>query len=373
MKKLIHGIFLLINIIAILCVFVTLAGSTVSPEKFILPAFFALFFPFTIIANILFILFWLILKRWYFLFSLIALIFTFTQIKTVFPLHTSKNEVTEEGSFSLMSYNTWMLGGFQKHTKNETNPVIEYILNADADIVCLQEFYVSTNNKYVTNEDIAQVFKKYPYKHIFYKKEGSYRKLGIATFSKYPIINRQAIDYESQQNASIYSDIVIKKDTIRFINCHLESNKLTEKDKAMPLELRKNFDAENISNITLHLSRKLGAAYKTRAKQAEAVNEVVKSSPYPVIVCGDFNDVPLSYAYTKVKGDLKDTFSELGAGFGNTFNERFYKFRIDYIFHDEGITPLDFKIDKVDYSDHYPLLSRMKTIRNSSLLLPSVL
>lgn len=359
MKKLIHGIFLILNFIVIFCAIMTYLGSSISPEKFLLPAYFALIYPFIIFLNLAFVIFWLILKKWYLLFSLLLIIFSIPQIKTIMPLH-AQNDKQEEDGFTIMSYNTAMLGGYQKHTANNPNKVVQHILDTDPDIVCIQEFSVS-NDKFITHEDIFKIFKKYPYKHIYYKSKKSYRQAGNATFSKYPMINRQTIEYTSKFNSAILSDIVIGKDTIRVINCHLESNKLTEKDKAMPMELRKKFDAENLSSVTLHLSRKLGTAYRTRAEQADTVHELIEKSPYKIIVCGDFNDVPLSYAYTKVKGELQDTFVELGFGLGNTFNERFYKFRIDYILCDKNMTPLEFTIDKVPYSDHYPIHCRLTT------------
>ena len=156
---------------------------------------------------------------------------------------------------------------------------------------------------------------------------------------------------------SIYSDIKINGRIIRVVNNHLESNRITENDKEMPLKLKDNFDAENLTGMTLHLSKKLGAAYKLRAAQADIVAKSIAESPYKVLVCGDFNDVPASYAYTKVKGNLKDAFSEIGNGFGWTFNPRFYGFRIDYVFYDStAFRPVKFYSDKVNYSDHYPVL-----------------
>ncbi|WP_163631540.1 endonuclease/exonuclease/phosphatase family protein [Paludibacter sp. 221] len=337
-----------------------------SPEKILIPSYLELVLPVFVVANVLFVVFWLVFKKWYFLFSLVFLVLSYSSLKILFPVNINvKKKEVSENAFTMLSYNTWVLGRMKKHTAESPNQVVQYVLDCDADVICLQEFVVSENDDYLTHRDITSMLKKkYPYQHIYYKDQNKRRSLGIATFSKYPIINKQAIDYTSRQNSAIFSDIVVKKDTLRFINCHLESNRLTEKDKAMPLELRKNFDTESLSNVAIQLSRKLGVAYKTRAVQADIVAEVVSNSPYKTVVCGDFNDVPLSYAYTKVRGEQIDVFEELGFGFGSTFTESLYKFRIDYVFCNKNIIPLKFKIDKVKYSDHYPLLCTLEINNN---------
>lgn len=334
-------------------------GSSLSPEKFAIPAYFALVFPIILFFNIGFVILWLIFRKWYFLFSLALLVLAYPKIKIAFPINI-KTEVKEvsANTFSIMTYNTMYLGRQRKHTEKSPNKVIQHILDNDADIVCLQEFIVAANG--LTEENVTKALKKYPYKHIYYKNKGKSQKSGVATFSKYPIIKKENLDIPSRVNSAVFSDIVIGKDTIRLINCHLESNKLTEKDKSMPSNLRKNFDVESFSNVTLHLSRKLGTAYKTRAKQADVIAGCVKKSPYKVMVCGDFNDVPLSYAYTKIRGNLQDAFETMGFGVGTTFHENFYNFRIDYILYDQNFIPLQFEREKVDYSDHYPLTCTLK-------------
>jgi len=347
-----------VNVLAALIMIITLTGTVLSPEKFLLPAYFTLVFPLIIVLNIGFVVFWILARKWYFLLSLSMLLFSATQINDTFPIHFGKTETDlSKNTIHILSYNTMGSGKLVKHTKRKPNKVIQYILDSNADIVCLQEFAVSKNKEHLTQVDINRIFNKYPYKHIQYNYNIDSRHSGVATFSKFPIINKQKVDYESGFNGSIYSDIVIDGKIIRLVNNHLESNKITEKEKGMPFQLKDDFDAEKLSGITLHFSRKLGEAYKLRAHQTDAVARVISQSPYKVIVCGDFNDVPASYAYTKIKGKLKDAFSETGNGFGFTFIEKYYHFRIDYVLYDStAFSPSKFKIDKVNYSDHFPVL-----------------
>ena len=350
------------NIIAIIFMLMTLLGSVLSPEVLVFPAYFALIYPLTILINICFVIFWLLARKWLFLLSLSMLLLSSNEIRNTFPVNFGDTDtISSTNSIKILTYNTLMSGRLIKHTKKKPNLVMKYILDSDADIVCLQEFTVSDKEKFLTLPDIMRIFSKYPYKHIQYRLNENSNHHGIATFSKYPIINKQDINYPSNFNLSIYSDILINGKTIRLINNHLESNKITDNDKVMPYSLKEKFNAENLTGITRHFSRKLSLAYKLRAFQADAVAKVIAQSPYKVIVCGDFNDVPSSYAYTKVKGNLKDAFAETGTGLGLTFNQKYYHFRIDYVFYDSSeFTPVLYKTDKVKYSDHYPVFCQLK-------------
>ncbi|MDP4238067.1 MAG: endonuclease/exonuclease/phosphatase family protein [Bacteroidota bacterium] len=362
-KTIVKWVLMASNIVAALFMIMTLFGSVFSPAKFVIPAYFALAFPFIIAVNIAFAVFWLLARKWFFLVSLSVLLLSSTQISNTCPVHFRKTETPPTNNpIRLLTYNTKVCGELKKYTRRNPNKVIQYILDTDADIVCLQEFTVSSNKEYLTQADIFRIFKKYPYKHIQYKQNinNNWQLSGVATFSKYPITNRQLIHYPSNYNVSIFSDININGKIIRLVNNHLESNRLTEHDKNMPLTLKDNFDTKKLTGITLHFSHKLAVAYRLRALQADSVAKVIASSPYKVIVCGDFNDVPTSYAYTTVKGNLKDTFAETGLGLGWTFNDRYYHFRIDYVFYDPvAFTPIQYKADKVKYSDHYPILCKL--------------
>lgn len=347
------------NIVVVLCLLVLLLGSVVSPVKILFPAYFALISPVILILNVAFVVFWMLARKWAFMFSLSVLLLSASQVKEIFPVNFGVVSPSDDSlkSVHILSYNMMMSGKLEKHTRQKPNKVIQYILDADADIVCLQEFMVSKRSEYLTKADMLRIFRKYPYKHICYVKSRTFKQNGIATMSKFPILNKQRINFRSKSNISIFSDININGTIIRVVNNHLESNRITENDKGMSFRLKDNFDAENLKDVTLHFSRKLGVAYRLRASQADMVSQSITESPYKVLVCGDFNDVPTSYAYTRVKGNLKDAFSETGTGFGWTFPQHYYGFRIDYVLYDStAFKPLKLYMDKVTYSDHYPVL-----------------
>ncbi|MEA4935700.1 MAG: endonuclease/exonuclease/phosphatase family protein [Paludibacter sp.] len=362
-KGLVKIIMFTANLIAVFLMFVSLFTSRVSPDKILLPAYSTLILPLTIALNVGFIFFWLFFRKWFFLISLVTLLISYNVVRNTFPMNfdNASDVVNNKESISLLTYNSHMNCVMAKHTKDKPNPVIQYMLDKDPDILCIQEFSsITKDERYLTDADLMEIFKKYAYKHVYYKVNGYWSKSGIATFSKYPIIYKSTVNFKSNFNSSILSDINVRGKTVRLFNCHLESNNLTENDKNMAIQLKDNLDTENIKGTTLHLSRKLGAAYKVRARQADSISKLVSLSPYPVMVVGDFNDLPSSYAYTKIRGDFKDAFVEKGFGLGWTYSESIFKFRIDHILYDEKIELVDFKLDnKVRYSDHYPLYCKI--------------
>lgn len=361
-KNIVKLLLLFLNILVVGMMIVALIASRVSPEKLLLPAFTTLILPLIIALNLFFVIFWILFKKWFFLISLLILLFSYNTCRVVFPVNFNLNDKPAlEKSFTLMTYNTHANDMMLKHTKDRPNRPLQYILDMDPDIVCIQEYSISDDEIHLTEADLKKMFSHYPYQHIQFKVETGWSSFGVATFSKFPIVNKQMIDFESNQNLSIFSDIVVYGDTFRLYNCHLETNKITESDRIMASRLRHELDANKLKDATLHFSKKLGAAYRIRAHQAEQVAVSISKSPHPVIVVGDLNDVPASYTYKLIKGDMKDAFVERGTGLGWTFNESFFLFRIDHIFFDHTFELINFKLDnKVFYSDHFPLRASFK-------------
>jgi endonuclease/exonuclease/phosphatase family metal-dependent hydrolase len=363
-RNIIKFIFLALNLLAVGMMLFSLFASEMSPEKMLLPAYSSLVLPLTIALNVFFVLFWLLFKKWFALLSLITLILSYNTCRTVLPININdKSEVTvtDSTTFTLLTYNTHANDLMTKHKPDKPNPVIQYMLDKDPDILCIQEFSVRDTKEHLTEEDILRIFKKYPYRFISYIVKTGWSSYGVAVFSKYPLKNGKAIEFNSNQNTSVHVDVEFNGKVFRLYNCHLETNNLTESDVNMASRLRYELDAEQIKGTTLHLSKKLGAAYPVRAQQADIIAASIDSSPFPVLVVGDFNDVPASYAYTRIRGDLKDAFVERGNGLGWTYNASIFRFRIDHILFDPAFQLLDFKLDnQARHSDHFPLMCKMK-------------
>lgn len=356
MGKLFRATLLALNVVVIIAMIMVKVGSQVNPNTCVFPAYFSLMLFPVILLNVFFIVFWLLFRKWYFILSFITLILFSAILRSTITFPFGKNAIdTTARKVTILSYNTMNTGLLKKYLPNNNNGVISHILNSNADILCLQEFAYSYNEDQFTLSDMEKLFKDYPYKHISFQRSKWNMKIGVATFSKFPIINKRDIDYEADFNRSIFSDIVIGNDTVRVINNHLESNRITSKDIRNTAKLRSDFSSEKFSELTKYLSRKMSVAYKVRAKQALAVAKSRDESPYKVIVCGDFNDVPSSYTYAKMKGDLKDAFKEVGSGLGWTFEKSLYRLRIDYILYDSSFDATSFKTTVLQASDHYPI------------------
>jgi len=350
-------LLLLINFMVVASLFFADSARWVSPVKFLLPSYFGLAFPVILLLTVLFLLFWIIRRKWYFVISLTALLVSYQSVFNTFPLNRKKEE--PENSIKLLSYNVHLFNFYDPKTKKV---IVNYLVDSGADIICLQEFGYSNAFQ---SEILKKLSPKYPYSHIELTHAKQNRSYGIATFSKFPILQKVRMPYDSKYNLTIYSDIQIHDKIVRVFNCHLESNRLTEDDKELIKNLGEEYKNDRINEAVDHLYQKLGRSYKLRAKQAELIAEEITKTDLPIIVCGDFNDVPVSYVYTKIKGDrLSDAFAKSGRGYGHTFNEKMFWFRIDHIMYSNDFSAFQFKVDKVDYSDHFPVECYLKLNEN---------
>jgi endonuclease/exonuclease/phosphatase family metal-dependent hydrolase len=240
------------------------------------------------------------------------------------------------------------------------NRIFEQISYSSPDIICLQEFVDDKGGKFKIL-DTLPLFQKAKNFHFEYSKNvRNLNFFGIATFSKYPIISKGRINFpNSKNNLCIYTDINADGKIIRVYNMHLQSIRFNEENYEFADKLR------NINNInpdekfkaeSKKILRRLKKGFLKRAPQSEIIAEHIKTSPYPFIICGDFNDTPSSYSYYKISDNLSDAFSESGNGLGLTYaGGSFPAFRIDYILHSPSLKSYGYKCERVYYSDHFPV------------------
>ena len=359
-------IIFIVNIVVIAALLLAISGWYVPPYKNAIPSYFGLAFPFILVVNVLFMLFWLILFKWkLFLADLIILILCWSPILTYFPIHSKTDNIPED-CIKILSYNTrgfnWKTG---KDARN--NPIFDYINESGADIICLQEFtmdnYKPNPKGIISIREVDEILKDYPYRSIVkFGHSLSRYSFGVACYSKYPILKTTEIPVQSTTNGSVLYEIKINDKVISLINNHLESNRITSEDKKLYKDFMEAKDREHLDEVASNIRSRLGIAYRTRAYQADIISHWINNRETDAtIVCGDFNDTPISYAYKTIRGDLlEDSFVDTGIGPGITYHENKFWFRIDYILHSRNMEAFNFTVEKVKYSDHYPVYTYLR-------------
>lgn len=349
-------LFITLNVICLLMMVVAAYSDNVSPEESLMMAYLGLVFPFLVAFNICFVIYWLFARDWKLLLvCLVGFILCKGPIRHYFPYHRTVETVPQENTIKVLTYNIMNFAG-KRHTPLSPNRIIEYIAASDADIVCLQEYTVVKSGKAVTSKVVFDALDMYPYHSVIELNNTRWGVAGIAVFSKYPIKQSRKIKYDSDYNGSSIHELDVNGKKLTLINNHLESFKLTQKDRSQYSNLIKSFDSEVLEDIRGTFQSKLGPAFLIRAKQAEAVaQEIENAKGEYVVVCGDFNDTPLSYAHNIIQGDLTDAFAASGKGMGVTYNQNLFLFRIDNILHSSNMKSFNCTVDPVKYSDHYPM------------------
>jgi len=358
MKRFIRNIILIFNVLAALSICISYISVYVNPAVSVLPAFLGLAYPVVLVVNIAFVIFWLMMKKWWALVSLGAIVVGWQTMSAFFQFNFDKPvEQHSEEAFKVLSYNVRLfdLYGWSKNTDTRGN-IFEFIEMEDADIMCFQEYY-SNPEKNLNITDTIVNKQKADFSHVvFANAEGKQYHFGVATFSFFPIVNKKEIQFENSNSICIISDLKINDDTVRVFNAHLQSVKFgfTDYNFIDSIELK---DEQQQIHGVFQILRKLKAAYIIRAEQAKIIAAEINNSPYEVIVCGDFNDTPVSYVYRTIKGELTDAFIETGWGVGNTYNGLLPALRIDYILHSNKLVSYNFRKTNVKYSDHFPVIT----------------
>ncbi|MDH6304969.1 endonuclease/exonuclease/phosphatase family metal-dependent hydrolase [Parabacteroides sp. PF5-5] len=355
-KSIIQYFFVIANVLAALLLIVSAYSDYVSPNRSLFFSYIGLIFPFICLMNACFLVYWIILHQWKFLLiGVIAFVVCWKPVRSYFPLHIKSKPVPEEGVIKVLTYNV-MGFAYKDHTKEEPNEIVRYIINSEADIVCLQECHI--NKSKITEKKLNNALGMYPY-HSFVPLQS--KNWGLAVYSKFPILKSRKIEYGSEYNGSAVHELDINGKSMTLINNHLESFKLTMDDKTRYSDFIKGVGPETFDELKGTIQRKLGPAFLIRAKQARIIaDEIQRAKSDYLLVCGDFNDTPVSYAHRKIQGSLLDAFAESGRGLGVTYNQNFFWFRIDHILYSANMQAINCRVGHVKYSDHYPVYCYLK-------------
>ena len=325
------------NSICLLLLILSYLSPFVSPTFFWPISFFGLLFPVFYIVNSLFLLYWIIRFKKQIWVNIIVLLIGIQYIGLFFGTQPTTTENTD--SIKVLSYNVRLFNRYEWIAKPDVkSELVEFLKTEKADILCIQEFY--------TPDEIPNL--NYEYRHIGLQSKKS--QWHMAIYSNFPQLNKATVSIkrERMNNTCIYSDLLINTDTIRIYNIHLASNWFKNSDYSFFQNPQKETLKKGINGIV----EKMKSSYKKRAEEARVIKEHIQSSPYPIILCGDFNDTPLSYAYNTISENLKDAFKESGKGIGHSF-VKIPALRIDYILHNDNFNSYNYTKHKQQLSDHY--------------------
>ncbi|MCK9624957.1 MAG: endonuclease/exonuclease/phosphatase family protein [Bacteroidales bacterium] len=335
--------FRIILIISAAALFISYLSIFINPTKIWVPLFFGLYYIPIVTLNIILLIISLFRKKKYLLIPLIALLPSLL-FADLFVKTGKEESVHGKEKIEVMTYNVGRFSAGEKNMSLEetASRIKSFFEQERPDVLCIQEFMIKDTSM------LNNTLPKYPYRYYHFFKGNNF--FGNITLSKYPIIHKDKISFNRSTNLCIYTDIQYNDKIIRIYNCHLESYSISFTSLIKRLSKKGEF-----SNEIIGVHGKLKGTNIRRSEQVNTVLGNIKGSDYPTIICGDFNDTPMSYTYHKLSKGRKDSFIEGGKGFSSTYSTLWPLLRIDYILLPEAYDADQNITFRIPLSDHYPV------------------
>ena len=368
MKKIVSTTAKIITSILILGLLLGYASPYFHPNTITFLPFFGLSYPIFAGGVITFMLIWAVFKSKWAVFCLFFLLIGGKLHFRSFAYNltnTSDSIENPDNKLKLLSYNVRLFGIYEPtNAIQNRDGIFSFLRKENPDVACFQEFYRQDKpTNFETFDSLMSSIHAVDYHERSAHKISGRQNFGIAMFSKYPMIAKGDVMFDTQSssdfNYCIFADIVKGKDTFRIYNVHLQSIRLQEG----------NYTTERIGNqrvpsksTILKVIKKLRLAYQKRADQARRVVEHASNSPYPSVICGDFNDTPMSYCYNQFNRKYIDAFRNSSWGIGSTYIGRLPAGRIDYIFHTPTLNSSEFQVHSEKLSDHRAISCKIEKL-----------
>jgi endonuclease/exonuclease/phosphatase family metal-dependent hydrolase len=368
LRKFTKRFLILLNIVAGVLFLLSCCNAFLHPDKWWLIALLAFFFPLFLILILIFLIFWVFVSPRYLVISMICLLIGWKNIHAFFGFSLSGHDFTKKDSASIRIM-TWNVRSWDEFTTKKIGashhrlPMLELVGKQDADILCFQEFYEPAD---VAKSNIRFIQQQLQFPYFFFSKNFHYHtnkyETGVIIFSKYPIVDSSRAYFKSdiiqKTESLIAAEINVNGKIIRVYTTHLQSVLFKQKD-FRNVEIVRNAE-DSILQASRSLAKKLKDALGLRGYQADTVRRKLDASPYPLIICGDFNDVPNSYTYFHIRGNLQDAFNAKNFGIGRTYIYISPTLRIDYIFPSNDFLIVQSMKLKSPYSDHNAVLTDLQ-------------
>jgi endonuclease/exonuclease/phosphatase family metal-dependent hydrolase len=337
-------------------------SPVINPQNFWPVALLSLGYHILFLVNVFFIVYWIIRLKWYALISAICILAGLKFLMSIYGFHDASPDAPKSSASQIrvLSYNVHDFN-ISYPDEDVTKPLmLQLIKKQQPDIACFIEYYSwRKQNSYQVTDTLKKIIQTPNYYFEPLNGTTTY-DIGLAIFSKYPIIKQERVMPldTSGYNPGIYCDLKYYNKVIRVYCLHLQSLQFEPKDLAY-IESVSSKGKANIHS-SIHVLKKLKAAFIKRSEQVAIVKNHASLCPYPYIFCGDFNDTPTSYAVSQMAAGIKNTFTYRGNGFGTTFNGNIPNYQIDYIMASPQFDVMSYKIIQEKLSDHYPLRSDLQ-------------
>ena len=336
---------LIITFLLMIFTFTGLFGGDVPPAGNTARAMLVYALPLLIIGNVVFLIYWLALRRFHWAcIPLITILCCIPYIGTLFQFGSLDEKADAKPGLKIASYNVAMFG--RETSGFMAQDILSEMKKQKVDIACFQEY-----NDHAGDKRNSDSYKEYfPYSAV--------GKSDMVIYSRYPIVNSKNIPFERSNNSAMWAEIKVNDNVYRVYNAHLQTTGINGALHRAAKQESKGIEVQN-NALMNYLYGNYTVGMITRSGQANQVAMDMKESEVPIIVCGDFNDVPYSYVYNTMLGDMIDGFKECGSGYMNTFRGGKKKVRIDYIFHSKEMEGFSYYKKELSYSDHYPIFMRV--------------
>jgi endonuclease/exonuclease/phosphatase family metal-dependent hydrolase len=337
---------LVFTVLAAIFTFIGLFGGSADPASGTAMALTVYVLPVFLITDAVLLLFWLIRRRWHWaVIPGLTLLCSIPYIGTIYQtgLFSSNSDNVKSG-INIATYNVAMFG--REMTGFKAEDILTEMNMQQVDILCMQEYMEKSGDK-MNSESYLNYFTN--------MAKG---RDDMVIFSRFPIIESGTIDFGQTNNSAMWADVDVNGKKMRVFNVHLETTGI---NRALSRAAKRQNAGQVVEKNKLlsYIYGRYTHGMAIRALQANLMASHISKSNIPVILCGDFNDVPYSYVYNKMKGDLVDGFKECGKGYMYTMASGMKKVRIDYIFHSKELKGVNYFKHEVTYSDHYPVFMRI--------------
>lgn len=345
---LLDALLLIFSWVVALLMLLTFLAPHIAPSGWFFPIL-GLVAPATYVLTVMLALYWIFRWRWkWAVLMLIPTVVGLFHLNLFLKLELKRDygdKPSGRGVVKIVSYNLRQFYGPDGACSRDS--VAAWIARERPDILCLQEFHPTTGNG--SRELVDSLIGD-----DYFSTTGDTLTTN-AIYSRFKILRSGRTLPRVKSVRSIWADLLVSGDTVRVYNHHLSSTAITSADEEFLTTDNFLQDTAREAKVRSIVKRFRDNSI-ARAEQADTIARTVAASPHRAILCGDFNDTPMSYVYRTMSRGFNDAFSEAGKNYSHTYNGFNNALRIDFILLDPQFEVLSYEVPPLDYSDHYPVV-----------------